>query len=51
MLNIHLKIPVLRADPVLDVAFGVSGEAEHEIPLDLKLVDGLDSFMNLKEKR
>lgn len=44
----HLQISILRAEPVLHVTFGVFGEAQHEVPLDLQLVDGLNGFMNLR---
>lgn len=43
-----LQISALRFEPVLDVAFGISGEAEHEISLDLQLIDGLNSLMDLQ---
>lgn len=47
---IHLQVSVLGAEPVLDVAFWIFGEAEHEVPLDLQLVNGLDGFMDLRKK-
>lgn len=47
----HLKVPVLRTDPVLDVALRISGETEHEVPLDLQLVYGLNGLMNLGNER
>lgn len=39
----------MGTDPVLYVALGVPGEAEHEVSLNLQLVDGLNSFMNLNK--
>lgn len=44
----HLEVSALRLQPVVDEALGVSGEAEHELPLGLQLVDGLDGLMDLK---
>ncbi len=43
-----LQISALGFEPVLDVAFGISGEAEHEISLDLQLIDGLNSLVDLQ---
>ena len=47
----NLQVSALGFQPVLDVALGISGEAEHEVPLDLQLVDGLDGLMDLKSNR
>lgn len=47
----NLKVSALGFEPVLDVALGISGETEHEVPLDLQLVDGLDGLVDLKEKQ
>lgn len=44
----NLEVSALGFQPVLDVALGISGEAEHEVPLDLQLVDGLDGLVDLK---
>lgn len=46
----NLEVSALGLEPVLDVAFGISGEAEHEVPLDLQLVDGLDGLMDLENR-
>lgn len=43
----NLKVSALGFEPVLDVALGISGETQHEIPLDLQLIDGLDGLMDL----
>lgn len=43
-----LQISALGFEPVLNVAFGISGEAEHEISLNLQLIDGLNSLMDLQ---
>lgn len=45
----NLEVSALRFQPVLDVALGISGETEHEVPLDLQLVDGLDGLVDLKD--
>ena len=50
-LPLHLEVPTLGAEEVLDVALGVSGEAQHEVPLDLELVDGLNRLMDLQVER
>lgn len=42
-----LQISALGFEPILDVAFGISGKAEHEISLNLQLIDGLDGLMDL----
>lgn len=44
----NFKISALGFEPVLDVAFGISGEAEHEISLDLQLIYRLNSLMDLE---
>lgn len=46
---LNLEVSALGFEPVLDVAFGISGEAEHEVPLDLQLVDGLDRLVDLRK--
>lgn len=43
----NLKVSALGFEPVLDVALGISGETQHEVPLDLQLIDGLDGLMDL----
>ena len=48
---LHLEVPALGAEEVLDVALGVSGEAQHEVPLDLELVDGLNRLVDLQVER
>lgn len=48
---LNLEVSALGFEPVLDVAFGISGEAEHEVPLDLQLVDGLDGLVDLGKSR
>lgn len=45
----NLKVSALGFEPVLDVALGISGKTEHEVPLDLQLVDGLNGLVDLKE--
>lgn len=47
----NLKVSALGFEPVLDVALGISGETEHEVPLDLKLVDGLNGLVDLREEQ
>lgn len=44
----NLKVSALGFEPILDVALGISGETQHEVPLDLQLVDGLDGLVDLK---
>lgn len=44
----NLEVSALGFQPVLDVALGIPGETEHEVPLDLQLVDGLDGLVDLK---
>lgn len=48
---LHLEVSALGFEPVLDVALWISGEAEHEVPLDLQLVDGLDGLMDLEDEQ
>ena len=48
---LHLEVPTLGAEEVLDVALGVSGEAQHEVPLDLELVDGLNRLVDPQVER
>lgn len=45
----YLEIPTLRPEKILDVPLGIFGEAQHEIPLDLQLVNGFNCLMNLKK--
>ena len=45
---LNLKVSALGFEPVLDVALWISGEAEHEVPLDLQLVDGLNGLVYLE---
>lgn len=47
----HLEVAALGLEPVLDVALRISGEAEHEVPLNLQLVDGLDGLVDLTEEQ
>lgn len=46
----NLEVSALGFQPVLDVALGISGETEHEVPLDLQLVDGLDGLVDLRKR-
>lgn len=46
----NLEVAALGLEPVLDVALGISGEAEHEVPLNLQLVDGLDGLVDLTQE-
>lgn len=46
----HLEISALRPEKILDVTFGVFGEAQHEISLYLQLVDGLNGLMDLNKE-
>lgn len=48
---LNLQVSALGFEPILDVALGISGETEHEVPLDLQLVDGLNGLMDLKNKQ
>lgn len=48
---LNLEVSALGFQPVLDVALGIPGETEHEVPLDLQLVDGLDGLVDLKGRR
>lgn len=45
----HLQISALRSEPLLDEVLRVSAKAEHEIPLGLQLVDGLNGLMDLEK--
>ena len=47
----YLEVSALGLQPVLDVPLGVSGEAQHEVSLDLQLVDGLDGLMDLNTQQ
>lgn len=42
-----LEVLVLGTKPFLDAIWRVSAKAEHEIPLGLQLVDGLNGLMDL----
>lgn len=44
----YLEVPALGLQPVIDKALRITGKAQHELPLSLQLIDGLDSLMNLK---
>lgn len=50
MHSTNLEVAALGLEPVLDVALWISGEAEHEVPLDLQLVDGLDGLVDLTQE-
>ena len=43
----HLEVPALGTEPLLDEVLGVGAKTEHEIPLGLQLVDGLDGLVDL----
>ena len=43
----HLEVPALGTEPLLDEVLGVSAKTEHEIPLGLQLVNGLNSLVDL----
>lgn len=45
-----LEVSALGTEPFLDKVLGVSAKAEHEIPLGLQLVDGLNGLMDLDIK-
>ena len=47
----YLEVSALGLQPVLDVPLGVSGEAQHEVSLDLQLVNGLDGLMDLNTQQ
>lgn len=46
-----LEVSALGAEPFLDEVLGLGAEAEHEVPLGLQLVDGLNGLMDLDIKR
>lgn len=43
----HLEVSALGTEPFLNEVLGISAKAEHEIPLGLQLVDGLNGLMDL----
>lgn len=45
---VHLQVPALRLEPVLDELLWIIAEAEHEVPLSLQLVDVLDCLVDLR---
>lgn len=45
--RLYLEVSALGTEPFLDKVLGVSAKAEHEIPLGLQLVDGLNGLMDL----
>ena len=45
----HLEVSALRTEPFLDEVLRVRAKAEHEIPLGLQLVDGLNGLMDLEK--
>lgn len=45
----HLQVSALGSEPFLDEVLRVSAKAEHEIPLGLQLVDGLNGLMDLEK--
>lgn len=44
--RLYLEVSALGTEPFLDKVLGVSAKAEHEIPLGLQLVDGLNGLMD-----
>ena len=49
--NAHLEVPALGLQPVVDETLGVPGEAQHELPLGLQLVYGLDGLVDLRREK
>lgn len=45
---VHLQVPALRLEPVLDELLWIVAEAQHEVPLGLQLVDVLDCLVDLR---
>lgn len=46
--EVYLEVSALGTEPFLDEVLGLSAKAEHEIPLGLELVDGLNGLMDLE---
>lgn len=46
--SVYLEVSALGAEPFLDEVLGLGAEAEHEVPLGLQLVDGLNGLMDLR---
>lgn len=44
----YLEVPALGLQPVIDKALRITGKTQHELPLGLQLIDGLNGLMNLK---
>lgn len=48
--QLYLEVSALGTEPFLDEVLGVSAKAEHEIPLRLELVDGLNGLVDLEKR-
>lgn len=44
----YLKVPALGLQPIVDKALRITGKTQHELPLSLQLIDGLNGLVNLK---
>lgn len=47
--EVYLEVSALGTEPFLDEVLRLSAKAEHEIPLGLELVDGLNGLMDLEK--